>query len=635
MRAGIWLTAGLALAAGGASARPVRQFLEVAVSPDGARVASVEGDETPSGAVDIKSVVIRPVAGGDAATVALPCGQVAACEPSSLAWAPDGRLAFVLRLPGGHAHAVYRVGADGRGLERLGQIDGTLTGLRYGPGGRLAVLAVSGANKEVGAVEAGAPMGGALGGDVHEQRIALVGDGGALRFVSPENLFVYEFDWRPDGGFVGTAAPGDGDDHWWVAKLYAFEPDGAARVLFAPPSPQVQLAEPRVSPDGTQVSFIGGLMSDFGATGGDAYVVSLREGKARNLTAGDRATVTGLRWGCAAAEGLLATRLHDDRQEVVRLDGAGVAAPVWSGTGNSGEDGPVLTCGTATTAVVHQDFTRPPEIAVGPLGQWRDLTTANAGLSAAVRVQSLHWRSDGFTVQGWLLAPAAGGRRPLITEVHGGPASAHRPYFVGRERQRLIDAGYAVLLPNPRGSYGQGEAFTRANVRDFGGGDFRDIMAGVDAAVQAGAADPARLGITGWSYGGYMTMWAVTQTDRFRAAVAGAGLANWLSYYGENGIDGWMIPYFGASVYDDPAVYAKSAPISYVKHVRTPTLMVVGAQDIECPAPQTQEFWHALSTLGVPTAAVVYPGEGHWVHDPKHVADIEDRMVGWFDKYVK
>jgi dipeptidyl aminopeptidase/acylaminoacyl peptidase len=126
-------------------------------------------------------------------------------------------------------------------------------------------------------------------------------------------------------------------------------------------------------------------------------------------------------------------------------------------------------------------------------------------------------------------------------------------------QRRLLERGYALFYPNPRGSFGQGERFTTANVRDFGYGDLRDILAGVDAAEKAAPIEDARLGITGGSYGGFMTMWAVTQTHRFKAAVAGAGIANWLSYYGENGIDAWMLPYFGSSAYQDPAVYAKSS----------------------------------------------------------------------------
>jgi len=143
------------------------------------------------------------------------------------------------------------------------------------------------------------------------------------------------------------------------------------------------------------------------------------------------------------------------------------------------------------------------------------------------------------------------------------------------------------------------------------------------------------MGVAGWSYGGYMTMWTVTQTNRFKAAVAGAGIANWLSYYGENSIDQWMIPYFGASVYDDPAGYAKSSPITFIKNVKTPTLVVVGERDGECPTPQSYEFWHALKTLGVPTEMVVYPGEGHMFRQADHKRDVIERTIGWFEKYLQ
>jgi dipeptidyl aminopeptidase/acylaminoacyl peptidase len=171
-------------------------------------------------------------------------------------------------------------------------------------------------------------------------------------------------------------------------------------------------------------------------------------------------------------------------------------------------------------------------------------------------------------------------------------------------------------------------------VKDFGYGDFKDILAGVDHVVKTLPVDNDRVGITGWSYGGYMTMWAVTQTQRFHAAVAGAGLANFQSYYGQNDIDEWMMPFFGATVYDDPAVYAKSSPMTFIKNVKTPTLIVVGERDGECPMPQSREFWHALKTLKVPTEFVVYPNEGHGISDPAHVRDITERMVGWFDQYL-
>jgi len=229
----------------------------------------------------------------------------------------------------------------------------------------------------------------------------------------------------------------------------------------------------------------------------------------------------------------------------------------------------------------------------------------------------------------------------MVVLIHGGPSSATAPEWPassGMSRAivaALSSQGYYVLLPNPRGSYGQGEDFTRANVKDFGGGDLRDTLAGVDAAIAKYPIDHARLGVTGWSYGGFMTMWTVTQTNRFRGAVAGAGIANWQSYYGQNLIDQWMIPFFGASIYDDPAVYEKSSPIHYIKKVKTPTLVIVGEHDAECPAPQSYEFWHALKALGVPTQLVIYPGEGHLFVRPQNQADRLDQTVAWFDKYLK
>ena len=628
------------------AAAPVHDFLSVAISPDGTHVAAIEGDEGPAGTADVQTIVIRPTAGGSDKTITLPCGAVRNCTPSSLTWSSDStKLSFILRAPGSHAHAIYTVDAQTGVLSRRLAFDGTLESLSSDHTGQLAVLATEGATKEVGAVEAGAAQTGELGGAAPEQRLALLRPDGTLHWASPPNLFVYEYSARPDGsGFVGTAAPGDGDNNWWVAKLYAFDAaTGAARVIYTPATPQQQLAQPRVSPDGRTVSFIAGLMSDFGATGGEAYVLPLdRSGaSAVNITPEWPATVRSIEWSCDGNT-LLASVLHADKTQMVHLSTtpqSAVPEPLSSTQEVLEGNGTALSvsCGTKLTATAHESYLRAPEVEVGEIGHWHDLTHANAGQTVPAHMQSLDWTSDGHSVQGWLLqpdqAPPAG--RAMITEIHGGPAWANRPRFVGQGYERhFLDAGYAVFLPNPRGSYGQGEAFTQANVRDFGYGDLRDILAGVDAAERAAPIDDHRLGLTGWSYGGYMTMFAVTQTHRFAAAVAGAGIANWQSYYGENGIDAWMIPYFGASVYADPAVYAKSSPMTFIRQVRTPTLAVVGENDIECPAPQTLEFWHALRDLGVPTASVVYAGEGHRMRDPQHLADLQQRALAWFGRYL-
>ena len=628
--------------------RLVHRFLGVAVSPDGEQVASVEGDAPESGGLPtIRDLVIRAVPSGAAVTVPMPCGRIAQCWPDSLTWSSDSkRLAFTLRTPGTHARSVYGVAADGNGLAKLFDFGGTIENLRFMPDGRMAMLATQNATKEVGATQAGAAIAGDLDAAPPEQRIAVWANG-ELHWISPPELFVYEYDWLPRGkGFIGTASPGDGDDNWWVAKLYLFSEAGSdARVLYEPRDSRQQLASPKVAPNGSTVAFIAGIMSDFGSTGGDVFTLSLAGGEAVNATPDMHASATALAWSCDGR--LQAELLAGDKIQFVHLGsvagGSGYqSAPaqiLWSGTESFGEraGGISTACPSGMTADAHESFTEPPEIEIGPIGHWRNLTHSNAGMSLAARVQSVWWKSDGFDVQGWLLLPMhAQGKMPMITMVHGGPAAAAKPSFSGPGlATTLLANGYALFRPNPRGSYGQGERFTLANVRDFGHGDLRDILAGIDAAAKIAPIDTNRLGLTGGSYGGFMTMWAVTQTNRFKAAVASAGISDWLSYYGENGIDAWMIPYFGKSAYDDPAVYAQSSAINYMHDAKTPTFAYVGEHDIECPAPQTQEFWHAMKAMGVPTAIMIYPGEGHGLRDPEHIADAMRRTLDWFDKYLK
>jgi dipeptidyl aminopeptidase/acylaminoacyl peptidase len=572
-----------------------------------------------------------------------------------------------LRKPGSHARAVYTVAPDGSGLKEILAFDGTIVDLRYGAKGKLAMLAIAGANKEVGATQAGASITGDLSGPAPEQRIGIL-ENGKLHWASPADLFVYEYDWLPDGsGFVGTAAKGDGDNNWWVAKLYRFDAgDVAAHVIFAPPDARHQIADPVVSPDGKTVAFISGLMSDFGSTGGDSYVANVNGGSTPDsvgMKAGyfdptpdyDRAnyTVRSLAWSCDGH--LRAELLRGPHTLIVEyVQGWEVTSKRFLYTGEDTLHGDMagisFSCSSHLLAAVHESFELPPEIELGDpqsateadykageLVHWHDLTHENAGLTMQAMAQSVSWKSDGFTIQGWLLLPLnIKGKIPMIMMVHGGPANVTVPNFSGPGFEYdALAQGYALFYPNPRGSFGQGEAFTTANVRDFGYGDLRDDLAGIDAVEKIAPIDDDRLGIRGGSYGGFMTMWAVTQTHRFKAGVASAGISDWLSYYGENGIDKWLIPYFGASAYDDPKIYARSSPINFIKNVTTPVFAYVGANDLECPAPQTQEFWHALHELGVPASYAIYPDEGHGLRDPAHLADMQKRALAWFDKYLR
>ena len=244
--------------------------------------------------------------------------------------------------------------------------------------------------------------------------------------------------------------------------------------------------------------------------------------------------------------------------------------------------------------------------------------------------------SDGWLTQGWLYYPVnydPHRRYPMVVSVHGGPTATVTPGWGG---DPLSAAGYFVLAPNYVGSAGEGQAFAKGIVRQTGYADLRSILAGVNKVLETLPVDKNRIGITGWSNGGYLSMWAVTQTDMFHAAVPGAGISDWLGYVGEADIAKWALPYFGGVwPWDDPALYARSSPMTFIKNVKTPTLIIVGERDGECPAPQSIEFWGALRILGVKTELVIYPGEGHDFGNPKDRRDVERRRMEWFEKYLK
>ena len=234
-----------------------------------------------------------------------------------------------------------------------------------------------------------------------------------------------------------------------------------------------------------------------------------------------------------------------------------------------------------------------------------------------------------------------GGKRcPLILIVHGGPMGVFSQNYVGVPSASWPLAafaahGYAVLRPNPRGSGGYGKDFRFANLKDWGGGDYRDLMAGVDHVIAQGIADPDRLGVMGWSYGGFMTSWIITQTPRFKAASVGAGVTNLVSFTGTSDIPSFLPFYFGGEFWDDLDAYRKHSAMFNVKGVRTPTLILHGEKDERVPISQGYELYNALKRQGCATQMVVYPRTPHAPSEPKLLLDVLKRDLAWFDKYVK
>lgn len=623
-----------------------RHLRGVALSSDGKSVAWVAAKAAKADASANSAIYVTDLGPAAGLPRRISAGDGAHAE-SGLAWSPDRKqIAFLSDKEKSGQMQLYVALATGKQARRLTDLIGSLTDLHWSPDGKqIAFLHTEGASRPTGPTQPAEPELGEVGAHAPAQRLTIIdAESGRLRTTSPAGLHIHECDWSPDGKHLAAvASPAPGDSNWYVARLHAISAaSGEVREIL---KPTMQIAVPRWSPDGKTIAFIGGLMSDEGVNGGDIFTIAVTGGAARNRTPGLKASASWLAW-LPSSDGILFAEHVDGGSGIatVDLDGGRVTT-LWTGPETISADGwsPAVSLSRdgKTCAVIRHSFHRPPEVWAGPIGAWEQLTQANRGATAGWgEAKSLHWKSDGWDVQGWLLYPRdydAGKRYPLVVSVHGGPASARHPAWPGTffDLAVLAHEGYFVFFPNPRGSFGQGEEFTRANVKDFGHGDLRDILAGVDAVVKAVPVDEDRLGIAGWSYGGYMTMWAVTQTARFRAAVAGAGVANWQSYYGQNGIDQWLLPYFGATVYDDPAVYARSSPINFIKRVRTPTLVLVGERDAECPAVQSREFWHALKTLQVPTQLVVYPGEGHGFASPQHRRDLMRRTVGWLDKSLQ
>src|ERR1039457_784898 len=620
-----------------------KRFLQTAISPDGKHLAYVEALAAP----DQSAVYIAPRIRIGASPGS--SGGKAACDEHAVAFSPDSRqIAFLSDCEKKEQLQVYVAPAEGGPARQLTHLKGLLAEPRWSPDGkRVAILFTENLPHAAGPLDPVPPDSGVLESQIFEQRLTLVdASTGAARPLTPKDMYVYEYDWAPDGrGFAVTAAPGDGDANWWIAQLYTVSGEsGEMKSIYQSPV-ELQIATPRFAPDGKSIVFIGGLMSDEGSTGGDVFQVAAAGGAAKNLTPGMAASASNITWP-KNSRYLFFTEHHDGGSGISQLDPAtGQTERLWQGDESINppfdDSGISMTADGKSSAVIRHSWQQPPEIWSGRIGDWKQVTHQNRLRKALWgEAKSLHWTNDGFNIQGWLIYPAgfdAGKKYPMVVAVHGGPASSVKPSWPrpGYNPALLSQQGYFVLMPNPRGSYGQGEKFAAANVRDFGGGDLRDILAGVDEAVRTAPVDPQRIGITGWSYGGFMTMFAVTQTNRFKAAVAGAGISNWQSYYGQNAIDTWMIPYFGASVYDDPAVYAKMSAIDFIKQVKTPTLMVVGERDGECPAAQSYEFWRALKTLGVKTQMVVYPNEGHSFHKPEHQKDVLLRMIAWFNENLR
>ena len=548
-------------------------------------------------------------------------------------WSPDGRyLTFLSNRDENRQLYVMRI--DGGEAEQLTTGKNSIQSFQWSPDGKqIAFLAGEPKSEEEQKREKEkADMHVADRDEKHARLWVMDTDSHKVRQLTKSPWRVQEFAWVPGGRDLIVKATDRPEADQWLDRIFvASIDDGKFTELATPRGPFRQI---KISRDGKQLAYVASSVD--GPTAQDLFAMPLTGGAAVNLTAArlDR-PVHQYEWRSDGSIVALVQRGFTQEIDSIRASGL---ERMYSSFSKHPSDMTVAEDGA--TAVIASDATTMPEVWVAAPGStFRQVSHFNDEWSKiALRpVEVISYKSfDGTPIEAQLIKPAnyqPGTKLPLVVLVHGGPAGAWGPRF-HNWTQLLAAHGFMVLCPNIRGSVGYGQKFLASNRTDWGGGDFKDVMAGVDWLVSRGDADPERLGIGGWSYGGYMSMWAVTQTTRFKAAVAGAGMSDLASEFGtENGSAGdeW---YYGTP-WEHLADFQKSSPITFVKNTKTPTLILQGEQDRTDPIGQSQQFYRALKRYGVKSDFVMYPREGHGFTEEKHQQDVLERMVAWFDEYLK
>jgi len=566
-------------------------------------------------------------------------GELQPGEPGSLPrFSPDGS-----RL----AYASDRGHEGRRSLwiddHELGEIPGSVEDIQWSPdGARLLVLAA-----DLGADRAGAESATKIkeaGTDPDDpkvlrpaqfwRRLWLVdAKAGETTDATPENVNVFEFGWA--GGKVAAVCTDDpSESAWYEAWVGLIDLD--TRQVERVHTPKWQLQSPCISPGG-RVAFVEGLSSDRGVAAGTVHV----------LGQGPIAPELHVTWIDFAEEEMLWVAGWRDAGSFagrLSLDGSVSYDELAGGAATFGPRyAPAITVSAdgSRAAAAYESAYEPPEVALWENGERRALTSLNAEI--APQLATLEWRpyrwtsSDGLEIEGLLALPRdrGDGPLPLVVDVHGGPTGCWFWSFAPAYGfpQLVASAGYAVLLPNVRGSVGRGPEFAEANLSDMGGGDLQDILTGIDALVRDGIVDDRRVAITGGSYGGFMACWAVTQTDRFAASMPMAAVTDWVSFHSTTNIGQFDKLFLQADPYDPDDDYTRRSPVYHAAKCRTPTLILHGEDDLCTPLPQAVEFYNALVEAGCETELVVFPREGHGWTEREHQIDAWNRMRDWLARH--
>ena len=617
----------------------LKSVSDAQVSPDGKWVAYVVSHADMQ--QDAADPDIYLVAAGGGAPIRLTTSKKADTQPR---WSPDGQWIAFLSAREEHPQ-IYLISPAGGEAERLTESKTGVSSFQWSPDGRRIAYV---ATREPTADE--------------EKRLkdkddAVVADRDykfthiwtidvatkkAMPTVSGD-IQASDPQWSPDGRFIAYVVhPTPKADDGVLSDIWVIGSDGRTpRRLFFNDGPDVS---PRWAPDGKSIAFLTHIGKATGLGQEQLAVIGADGGTPRMIASGFAYQPGPATWSGDGAT-LYFTASTRTQSHLFSVPSAG-GMPRQLSTSAGVMGAASFSRDRAVVAFTFEDTQHPADVFVaGTTGMFAPVrrTDNNPQVRemALGRSEVVRWKSkDGMDIEGLLVYPVdyqPGKRYPTVAEIHGGPAGNWAERFPGNWGNTAhvwAGRGWAVFFPNPRGSTGYGEKFLRANIKDWGAGDYRDIQTGLDALISRGIADSSKLAQSGWSYGGYMTAWTLTQTNRFKAVMVGAGLTNMASMYGTNDIPRAIDEYFGAEPWNDPAQYAARSAMTFIKQARTPTLIQHGQADQRVPIGQSQELYLGLKKNNVPVELVFYPREPHGLQEPRHQLDKVSREYTWFAKYV-
>ncbi|MBL8270263.1 alpha/beta hydrolase family protein [Steroidobacter sp.] len=569
-------------------------------------------------------------------------------------WSPDGKsLAFISDRAQAGNYQLYLARGDGGEVRAAPAVDGIVEALQWSPDGQHILLLVAGFGADLAGCQGGHTTLSRSGAAQLPAWMPIVDSGDAADLwrrifvvrveemqataLATDGINCWEATWAGNDRIAAVTSDSHSEGSWYRAQLTSFGLKGAeTRVLYTPSD---QIGVPAGSPSGRAIALIEAVCSDRLIVAGELRLIDTATGEVRAIDTAN-VDVTHVAWRSDRHLMFVGHRAFETVIGEVYVE-TGECVEQWSSIERTfGNWYPAIWPLTSGGCVaIGEAYDVAPEIVVVRDGRYDVVASLDArppGEIKRAHIAPIKWQGrDGLEIHGWLVKPDVAGPMPVVMDIHGGPVWCHRNRWQGRLRgaKLFTDHGIAVFYPNPRGSSTRGREFARLVAGDMGGEDTYDYLTGLDALVANGTADPQRLGVTGISYGGFMSAWLITQDTRFAAAVPISCVSNWYSQHRTSQISYFDTTFLTGRPDQPGGHYFERSPAMFTSRVRTPTLQLTGALDQNTPPTQALEFHRSLLEHDVESVLLTYPTAGHGIRSFPEVLDATTRYVGWFLKY--